>query len=609
MTMRYCSENKPRGTLGENPHQNQANPFSPVFLPEFGVKVSWTTCLNPACSNFGVHYEGPALGERKSVSDKRYRIQANDGRITCRSCGLTAAVKSNRAIRVVARYFLQLSLPFADCPNADCENHGINLFEHWYPDKKRRPYRRQGDHRASCRSCGERFNTGEALQLRRKKVIREQLEDVILGIVHSKHQVSSGIDRTRLPAPTYYSRQTRAAVRLRDWHSWRNAKLLHRKFQDRQEPLEVFTDTFKVSLQKPGVARRYQYLNIIISSVKLEGSYFILAAHPDFLPEERCPDAMTMLHEMDKPPYIADWDCLQFSLGRKASGSVRALIRSLPDVGRKGYFMKPQYVEAAHFLVVRKMLSRFPKIHLYMDGSRSQFQAALMAFANDVRHRRVEIALFQHQNEERKATGHYKPPVDPPDSAWNDMQTRFAEKVDDGATVWDCTFADRERLAQEFRKGFGGAYSKNGKWAWLEYPPYSSQYKNPRTLWLTWAPDKRFEEIGRQLLWEANLDPVDSAINWLRERVNSVQRGKGRHRPGRSYKTAAQMPLNVMQELWLGILWRNYGVRFKAVKKIPPAKPMGLMRPKESDPDLVNLAWDFRLGLKHAQRMTKWRIR
>ena len=32
---------------------------------------------------------------------------------------------------------------------------------------------------------------------------------------------------------------------------------------------------------------------------------------------------------------------------------------------------------------------------------------------------------------------------------------------------------------------------------------------------------------------------------------------------------------------------------------------MGLMTPKESSPDLAALAWDFRLGLKHAERMNQ----
>ena len=452
---------------------------------------------------------------------------------------------------------------------------------------------------------------GEALQLRRKKAIKNELAEVILGIVHSKHQVSSGMDRTRLQSGSYYSRQARGAARLRDWHSWRNAKLLHHQFRERQEPLKVYTDTFTVSLQKPGVARRYQYLNIITSVVKIEDSYFFLAAHPHFLPDKLCPDWETLLDEMDKPPYLADWDCLQYSFGSQASVSVETLINSLHDVGRKGYFMKPQYVEAAHFLVVRKMLSRFPKVHHFMDGSRSQFQAALSVFANDIRRHRVEIALFQHEDEdeERKKAGVFRKPKEPPDSAWNAVQARFAEKLDAGKAVCDYNSADRKRLAEEFRTAFQGAYSKNGKWAWLEYPPHSAQYKNPRTLWLTWTPDKRYEDDGKALLWEDNMEPIDSSIMVLRERVNSVQRGKFRVKPGRSYKNASHMPLNVMQELWIGLLWRNYGVRFKTVKKIPAARRMKLMRPKESNPDLVSLAWDFRLGFKHAERMTEWRIR
>ena len=352
-------------------------------------------CRNPACPNFGLHYDGPGFASGKSVSDERYQIELKSGKFKCQFCGLNFTLKSNQSIRPLARYFLKLSLPFADCPNTDCQRHGVNLFEHWYPQKRLRPYRSQNVRRAKCKSCGTSFNTGEALQLRRKRAIKKELHEVILGVVHSKHEVSSGIERTRLSTSSYYSRLSCGGARLRDWHSWRNAELLHPKFQQRQEPLEVYTDTFKVSLQKPGIAKRYQYLNLITSVVKLEDSYFILAVHPNFLPEEYCPSSMTLLQELGKPRFLAEWDCLQYSFGSKASASVDKLIKSLPDVGRKGYFLKPDYAEMAHFLVVRKMLSRFRKLHLYMDGSRSQFQAALSVFANDIRRQRVEVALFQ----------------------------------------------------------------------------------------------------------------------------------------------------------------------------------------------------------------------
>ena len=240
-------------------------------------------CRNPACPNFGLHYDGPGFASGKSVSDERYQIELKSGKFKCQFCGLNFTLKSNQSIRPLARYFLKLSLPFADCPNTDCQRHGVNLFEHWYPQKRLRPYRSQNVRRAKCKSCGTSFNTGEALQLRRKRAIKKELHEVILGVVHSKHEVSSGIERTRLSTSSYYSRLSCGGARLRDWHSWRNAELLHPKFQQRQEPLEVYTDTFKVSLQKPGIAKRYQYLNLITSVVKLEDSYFILAVHPELL--------------------------------------------------------------------------------------------------------------------------------------------------------------------------------------------------------------------------------------------------------------------------------------------------------------------------------------
>ena len=411
---------------------------------------------------------------------------------------------------------------------------------------------------------------------------------------------------------SYYSRLSSGAARVRDWHSWRNAKLLHWNYQKRQEPVQVYTDTVKISIQKAGkggVGRRYHILNIIVSVVNLDGTWFVLAMHPYYLPENRCPDWLDLLDEMGEPRFLAEWDCLYYSFGKKASVSVKSFLDSLADVGRDGYFMKPQYAEAAHFLVVRKMLSRFSKIHLYIDASKTQTPAALCMFADDIRRDRVEIVVFKHESEKRKASGVYRQPKKPPDEAWNDMQARFAKRMESGSTEPADWYSDRKKVAKEYKKAFQGAGSKHGKWAWLKYPPHTEQYNNPRSLWLTWKPDKQYEEIGRDLLWDAHLDPVDSSINWARDRTNSLQRGRFKAKPGRSYKWASMLPEIVMQEYWLTMAWRNYGVRVKTANRIPPAKPLGLMRQKESSPDLAALAWDFRLGLEHARRMTRWLTR
>ena len=84
----------------------KSNPLAPVFLPEFGHPVSWAMCRNPSCANFGIHYEGPPPGDRGVVTDARYRIEAKTGRFRCKVCEQSFALKSNRAIRPLARYFL-----------------------------------------------------------------------------------------------------------------------------------------------------------------------------------------------------------------------------------------------------------------------------------------------------------------------------------------------------------------------------------------------------------------------------------------------------------------------------------------------------------------------
>ena len=136
-------------------------------MPEFGLPVSWVMCRNPACKNFGIHYTGPAPKSYGTVTDTRYSFDASTMRLTCKYCGKSFSLKSNQAIRPFARYFLKISLPFNDCPNPDCDNHGYNVFE-YYTAKgllSSRRYRRDGKYRMICRKCNRKFNLGESLQL------------------------------------------------------------------------------------------------------------------------------------------------------------------------------------------------------------------------------------------------------------------------------------------------------------------------------------------------------------------------------------------------------------------------------------------------------------
>ena len=118
------------------------NPYLPVYLPEFGLSVGWAMCRNTMCQNFGIQYAGPAPAGAEEIKDDRYTIDTIEGKIRCGYCGNTFTLNSNRAIRTLARHFLSLSIPFATCENPECENFGLNVFEHLAPTRRRqgRPY-------------------------------------------------------------------------------------------------------------------------------------------------------------------------------------------------------------------------------------------------------------------------------------------------------------------------------------------------------------------------------------------------------------------------------------------------------------------------------------
>ena len=123
--------------------------IEPVTLPAFGLAVNWAMCRAPMCVNFGVDLDLELPDGSSQVKGVRYTLKRDTrpsgemtGTIVCGYCGQSAKLHSNHAIRPIARYFLSLSLPFADCSEPSCSNHGINVFEHWGQKRGgRQPYR------------------------------------------------------------------------------------------------------------------------------------------------------------------------------------------------------------------------------------------------------------------------------------------------------------------------------------------------------------------------------------------------------------------------------------------------------------------------------------
>ena len=156
-----------------------------------------------------------------------------------------------------------------------------------------------------------------------------------------------------------------------------------------------------------------------------------------------------------------------------------------------------------------------------------------------------------------------------------------------------------------FRNAFKGGYSKSGGWAWLHYPADTEAYRRCRTLWVTRMPGKTLREHGSPVLSRAMLQPVDSIMNSMRARVRSVERPR-LSASGRSYRGSYVLPSVVLDELSVYLLRQNYTIRRKTRRPDVPARMVGLATPAARQPDLLDRAWNFRLGIAQAERISRW---
>ena len=645
--------------------------FEPVHLPEFGLAVSWAMCRNPMCANFGIQFDGAIPEGRKQVSDDRYYVRLSKGshertvgEIQCRYCGQSSRLASNLAIHPIARYFLSLSLPFADCPNAECKNHGLNVFEHWTETGSGLPrrYRRAGNHKARCSACKQAFALGTPLDVanpaankdrkdldeaakrqadrQARQAVREARaywKTVIEG-VRTKRTMTNTVEATEMDVergpeetvdtviPGYYRTLTRIGDRLRDHHAWRNARLLRADIANRDEPIRLFTDVIDISLKAFRADRRHALLKVIATTAIVDGTIFVIAAHPFFLPTALCPGDEALRRDHGKPEFMGAWACLEPTDTATPAYTTDESIEAVPDLGRGGLFIRSPYAELAHFLVVQKMLTRFQTIHNTMDGARHMFPAALVAYRDRIlagrpepgrtvdRRRRApqtaEVVLFQHDKTPKSTFGARPAPTKRTETtlkdAWDAAQKRWADQEVPADLLKGAVGRRNPRvLAHLFRRAFRGGYSEPGGWAWLRYPPPNAAYRDPRTLWLTRMPGKTFNKHGKAVLADATLQPVDSIFNSIRARVAGAERPQ-KVAKGQSYRESYVLPEVALAELSIYLFARNYSLRARTDQKTIPAKPMGLMASKAPRPNLLDLAWTFRLDNEHAKRISGW---
>ena len=607
---------------------------APVALPEFGIdQFSWAMCRNPMCSHFGVHYDPQDPDYPNSRNDRHYLVKSPAGEMVCRYCGQTFTTKSNNALRPVARYFHSLSLPFVTCPNRDCGNHGVNVFENHAETGSgyRRYYRKEkGEHAVRCRLCEQPVTLGQALNLSRQEhdddTLWRMADYLLVGA--KKRRI---IVRLKMRSQTYFNRLGRIGHRVGDYQAWLNARMLSPTLHTRLDfgPVaRVYTDVMDATLRRRGNVHGHRMLKIIVSVLAIEKSYFILAAHPYFLPNKLfgpLPEDSHIDAETGGPSadFKARWDCLEHPVHNELKGFAPGKAqKEQADVSRAkhGFYIRWTYAETAHFLVVRKMLSRFKRICFYIDGSRSLTQSAMVGLADAIKTQQVEVVACQRTKKNSKAAREDKlremgriggvKRMWWLEHCWSNTEHEASKKItgqDEPNMEQNVVAEFPQEAAKAFRVATRGACSKPGSWAWLRFPDAFYTGEQYRTLWLTRRAGKAFDD-AKDFLVYSTLQPVDSAINSIRNRVRGADRPENRARKGRSMEERYYDPLNVLAELNLYTLDRNYFIT-QPDQQFIPSDALGLtpMRTPVLDPAEATL--QFRLGLSHAQTISEWRRR
>lgn len=315
--------------------------------------ISWAACRNPICKNFGVQFRGgrdeQSGGNR---SDDRYILKASKERtqLQCRYCGQSFLVRSNKAIRAVARYFLSLSLPFATCPNRSCPSFGVNVYEDYAPrgaSRKRGSYSKVRDSAVTCKKCRSFVTLGVALNFlgtakeKREKISRA-LTDVLTGVRQRR-----AVWWFRLPPSRYAPRLYKVGAIAQSYHSWLNASLLNQKSGvDFSKVARVYTDVMEVPLRRLGDAHRYRPLMIIFSVLAFKRIAYMLAFHPYFMPIKFGPPADAEYYDprtkLPDEGFKELWECIEHPAHVTFSWDPKENVKRYPDVSRwgEGYYIR-----------------------------------------------------------------------------------------------------------------------------------------------------------------------------------------------------------------------------------------------------------------------------
>lgn len=595
----------------------------PVISPSLpGFPIDANVCRNPACDNFGLSDADAKHRYRYTVTDEVLKYE-------CKGCKQSHIAYSNLSVLESFHRCLPHSIPYASCPNPDCKNHHVNLFEVYHEDlrdKRDKLYRinvsddKEQRYQARCRSCDKSFPLSQPLRLHKsqRRTWLKDIETFINAIVDGSGP-SNIMNQMRVHPDVYYSHLRASSSALRDYNNLYLIRLM--KGDVAPEEMQIYTDCIVCSFKMDRADRRYQQIKIIVSSCVQNKRSLILAFHPLF--DQRIIPDNTATADYKRP-------LAERRLAYLKHQMFAGFKEPLPSLKIGGYFTDDFYTYLSHFLVLRKLLAKVPMVQFYMDGEASLYNTALTAFSDRVKARTCDVVVRKmdknQEESQAKTSGH----MDKKFQRARNKALRAYQKAHPDSKEPKPQTLHRFLLSEEMKRVNeairAGSIDKNGE---LFPQPLSRIYKTAirranttgqafwvcnelpnkhnaetRVLWLTRTPGRSNTEYELKLYMNCWIFYIDNVFFAMRRRSSLTARPLSTATGHKSYTRNAELPPNLIMDFTINVAFWNFFLKYRNERKETIAYDHGLVK-QPGSPDIKSV-FKPRLTFAMAKRISPW---
>ena len=381
-------------------------------------KLDVNFCYNTMCGNFGLSH---------SQAKKPYGIRrkGNVLMLECPECGLTRKIYNNEAVDAMFLHVLKNHITHEYCQNKKCPNYRYSLYEHYgdfYETVNNVPTDpeelRNYKYLVKCPSCSRRFAAGTPWRIhdKRDRLLRSGkmpgrpfpvAPQVFMKLVCNGIGPSAMIELTECNPGDYYAMLHNLAQAcnvisgryLMDLQSVRYAKRVNSAADD--NTVRLYSDIMEISILLDDKDNRILRMPVLITVTDYRGSFFALAATPMFMPmslsRQKMKEFRTQLrHEslyLESHQPHAHLESDEAAVDNSLQPGTRRY--TYPILGLGGYFVRLGYGALAHFLTLRKMLSRIDRVIHYVDNESPLEMAALTAFADKIQAHQCDVVAVR----------------------------------------------------------------------------------------------------------------------------------------------------------------------------------------------------------------------